>query len=237
MTAGLARTFEGESPTISVIIPTWCEAARIGLAIQQAAAFAEEVIVADAGSPDGTAERARDGGAIVVHAPKGRGPQLHAGARAARGDVLLFLHADAELGAGARAAIAKALRDPAVLGGNFHLRFDAETLAARTFTWVNHLRRRWLAIYYGDSAVFVRREAYESLGGFRPLPLLEDYDFVRRLERAGPTAYLRDVSVQVSARRFEGRPWRTLALWVIIQSLYSLGVTPERLARLYRDHR
>ncbi len=222
---------------ISIVIPAWCEVHRIAAAVARARAIASEVIVADGGSPDGTAEAAERAGARVVHAPKGRGAQLHAGARVASGDVLLFVHADASLAPGAREALALALCDPRVVGGNFYLRFDGMTRAARFFTWANDARRRWMRIYYGDSALFVRKATYDAIGGFAPLPILEDYELVRRLERAGRTAYLRDVEIVVSARRFERAPLRTFILWSVLQALYMIGVSPTRLARAYSDAR
>ena len=224
-------------PRVSIVIPAWCEVARIEAAVRGARAIAADVIVADGGSPDGTAAAAALAGARVVHAPKGRGAQLHAGALAAEGDVLLFLHADATLAPAAKDALDAALRDPSIVGGNFYLRFDGGGRAARFFTWVNDARRRWMRIYYGDSALFVRRAAYEALGGFAPLPIMEDYQLVRRLERLGPTAYIRDVEVSVSARRFEHAPLRTIVVWFAIQALYTIGVSPSRLARLYADAR
>lgn len=193
--------------------------------------------MSDAGSPDGTASLAERAGATVVASEKGRGPQLHAGARACRGDVLLFLHADARLPPQAREAMLGALADETVGGGNFLLRFDPCCGWARLFTWANDVRRRTAGIYYGDSAIFVRRSIYEELGGFRPLPILEDYDLVRRLERRTRTAYVRHVVVTASARRFASSPVRTLGTWALVQGLYTLGVSPSRLARLYADVR
>ena len=223
---------------LSVVIPTFQERARVARAVAVAQSIGDEVIVTDGGSTDGTQEAARAAGAIVIAAPRGRGPQLHAGATAASGDMLLFLHADVELPASARGAIERALQTPGVVGGNFELRFVPRSFAAALFTWANHLRRRWFRIYYGDSAIFVRKEIYVSLGGFRPLPILEDYELVRRLERAGRTCYVRDVIAEASARRFERSPIRTLLVWSWIQFLYSaLGVAPERLARHYADIR
>jgi rSAM/selenodomain-associated transferase 2 len=218
---------------LSVIIPAWREAERIAATVRAAREIGDEVIVADAGSDDGTAEEAARAGAVVVQAAKGRGAQLHAGALAARGEVLLFLHADASLPPAARERIHAALADPDVLGGNFYLRFEPDGFFARLFTWLNDARRRLLRIYYGDSAIFVRRAVYEALGGFRAYPLFEDYDFVRRLERAGRTAYLREVTVTASARRFVRRPFATLAVWVLLQAAFSAGVSPFRLARFY----
>lgn len=224
--------------SLSVVIPTWCEARSIGDAVRAALAIGDEVIVADADSPDGTAALAREAGARVVPAPRSRGAQLDAGAKEARGDVILFLHADAQLPPEARAAIDEALVDPRIGGGNFFLQFAPASFAASLFTWANHLRRRWLNVYYGDSALFVRRSVYTGLGGFRPLPILEDYELVRRLERASRTAYVRGVTVRASTRRFEAAPVRTLLVWTAIQTLYSVfGVGPDRLAAYYRDIR
>jgi rSAM/selenodomain-associated transferase 2 len=223
---------------ISAVIPTWCEAEGIARAVLGARAIADEVIVADGGSPDATCEIAAAHAARIVHAPKGRGAQLAAGAAAATGDVLLFLHADAALGQEARAAIEARLSDPTIVGGNFVLSFEGGGLFARTFTLANDLRRRLFRIYYGDSAIFVRRSVYAELGGFEPYPIFEDYEFVRRLEQRGRTAYIREVTVHVSARRFEQSPLRTLGGWALLHTLYSVaGVHPERLAVLYADVR
>lgn len=222
---------------LSVIIPTWCEAGAIGAQVAYARSIGEEVIVADGGSPDGTAERAAAAGARVVRTAKGRGRQLRQGAAEARGDVLLFLHADTTLEAAAREAIEAHLANPAVVGGNFLLRFDPPDLWARVFDTANDLRRRVLAIYYGDSAIFVRRSVYQAIGGFRDQPLMEDFDLVKRMEAAGPTAYIREVRAWSSARRFRDAPLKTLAIWALVQGLYSAGLSAERLARLYEDIR
>jgi rSAM/selenodomain-associated transferase 2 len=222
---------------ISAIIPAWNEVLTIAEAVDNARAVADEIIVADGGSPDGTAERAAAAGARVVRAPKGRGQQLRAGAACASGDVLLFLHADVRLDPRARDAIECALSDVDVIGGNFYVRFEHASFAARVFTLANHWRRERLRIYYGDSAIFVRAATYSALGGFRALPIFEDYEFVRRLEGAGRTVYLRDVIAIASARRFIDAPLRTLGVWTALQVLFSLGVSAERLARFYADAR
>lgn len=226
--------------TISVIIPTYQEAASIAQSVRAVSSWADEVIVVDASSPDGTAQLAAAAGAHVLLAAKGRGLQLRAGAAAANGDILVFLHADAQLGAGARDAMLRRLQQREVLGGNFRLVFEGTSLSARLFTFGNDLRRRLFRVYYGDSVLFVRREVYESLGGFEPLPIFEDYALIRRLERhaGGRTEYIREVEVRVSARRFERAPLRTLLNWALLQSLYSFAhVHPDRLASFYADIR
>lgn len=224
-------------PKLSVIIPTWREAMDIRSAVERAAAIGDEVIVADAGSPDGTTELASAAGARVVIAPRGRGAQLHAGASAASGDVFLFLHADVELAPTARQAILDALARPAVDGGNFRISFHPRSRAAVLFDHVYDIGRRLLRIYYGDSGLFIRRAAYQRLGGFRALPLFEDYDFVRRLEAQGRSVYLRQVVVRASARRFARAPISTFLLGAALQALFSAGVSPDTLARAYRDIR
>ena len=134
-------------------------------------------------------------------------------------------------------AIVSALANSAIGGGNFRLRFEPDGGWARVFGFVNHERRRWLRVYYGDSGLFVRRTVYDRLGGFKELPIMEDYDFIRRLERTAQTVYLSDIEIAASARRFADRPLRTLAIWTAIQTLASSGVSPHRLARWYEDIR
>lgn len=195
-----------------------------------------EWIVADGASDDATVEVARACGARVVHAPRGRARQLDAGAAAATGEVLLFLHADTALPAGALAAIRGALRRPEVAGGNFRLRFDERGPSAVLFEWIYAVQQTVLRTYFGDSAIFVRRAVFDRLGGFGTVPVMEDDAFVRRLERGGRTVRL-PLAVVTSARRYRGRPLRTLARWIAIMVLARLGVPPQRLARLYPPHR
>jgi glycosyltransferase involved in cell wall biosynthesis len=223
--------------SLSVVIPTWVEAPLVADAVRCAARLGDEVIVADGGSPDGTADLARDTGARVVKYPKGRRPQLNGGAAAARADVLLFLHADARLAPAGRDAIFVALAEPGVAGGNFLVRFLPESRFTRVLVPFNDLRRRVTRRYYGDSGMFVRAPAFRRLGGVRPWPVMHDHEFSGRLRRLGRCAYVREPSVRASARRFEGREARTALTWAAIHLAYRLGAPPERLARLYPDVR
>ena len=216
---------------LSVVIPTLNEEASIGRLLERlrAAPGIHEVVVSDGGSTDGTAGRVRPPDRVVAGEP-GRGPQLRAGARAASGDALLFLHADVLPPPDVAAQISGALR-AGFVGGNFRLRYPEGGLLGRWLELLAPLYRR-VSRYYGDSGIFVRRDVYEACGGFPYVPIMEDVVFVRRMEATGRTAYLPGPMVSAS-RRWGGRQLRTLLLWGFMQAAYALGATPWRLARFY----
>jgi len=224
---------------VSVIIPTLNEEIALPrlLAALRLMNDPVEIVVADGGSSDRTADISTSADHWASTA-KGRGLQQCAGAAMATGEVLWFLHADSIPNANAVAAINRALSNPATLGGNFTLRFDGHGPAARTLSRIYPLLRP-LGLCYGDSGIFVRREIYEAIGGFRPLPLFEDVDLVRRLRRAGRFERLSCV-INTSCRRFEHRNFLGMfAQWTVLQILYWLGVSPDWLARCYapiREH-
>ncbi len=223
-----------------IVIPTLDEAENLSELLPALLPIADGVCVADGGSRDGSLELARRLGAQAVAAPRGRGSQLQTGAAAAVGDrerdddVLLFLHADSRLPEAARESIEAALFGEGAagrVGGAFRIRFGGGShllrLGARLANW------RARACPFGDHAIFVRRQVFEELGGFRDWPLLEDVDFARRLARRGPTVLLPGV-VETSARRFERRGiLRTVATNWLILLLFFAGVSPQRLYRLY----
>lgn len=218
---------------ISVIIPTLNEAVALPTTLSAVARLdgLAEVIVSDGGSTDGTCDLAK-AVATVVRSQAGRGQQQAAGAAIATGDVLWFLHADCTPPPEACRAIRASLMDPKVAGGHFALRFSGASRGARMLTriypWLGAL-----GLCYGDSGIFVRRETYEELGGFRPMPIFEDLDLVRRLRRVG--RYRRvDCWLIASARRFEHRNFAGMfAQWTGLQILFWLGVSPSWLARRY----
>lgn len=225
---------------ISVVIPTLNEAGTLARLLAELAAetVPHEVIVADGGSDDGTPAVAVAGGARLVVAPRGRGQQLAAGAAAAAGNILLFLHADSRFPAGGLDGIAERLAaEPPLGGGNFRLLFDGGDGFSRWLDGFYAFIRRH-GLYYGDSGIFVRRAVYDRLGGIRPIALMEDYDFVRRLERSGPTCCIAEPPLHTSSRRFRGRqPAAIVAGWLWIHALFHLGMAPDRLARLYGSER
>jgi rSAM/selenodomain-associated transferase 2 len=219
---------------ISVIIPTLNEGIALASTLGALARMrgAVEVIVVDGGSDDGTLTVARDHGVRALAAERGRGVQMRVGAQEARGAVLWFLHADTLVPTDAVQRITHALRDPTVVGGNFRLRFDGRRWAARFLTLLQPIFGR-LGLVYGDSAIFVRRDDYKGVGGFKPLPLFEDLELVRRLRRRGRMVRL-PATVVTSSRRFEGRSFTlTFVRWLVLQLLYGLGVPPHCLIRHY----
>ena len=221
---------------VSVIVPVLDEETTITTLLDHLAELPGnwEVIVVDGGSSDHTRPLAESHHLrpLVINGPRGRANQLNAGAARARGDVLLFLHADTRLPRDAYASLGRAVADPNVMGGNFKLRFDGADRFSKVLGAWYALQRR-AGIYYGDSAIWLRASAFARFGGFRPLPIMEDYDLVRRLERAGQTACLPGPAI-TSARRWQrhGLP-RTIASWVLIRWLFIAGAPPARLARLY----
>lgn len=186
------------------------------------------MLVVDGGSGDGTQEAARRAGAAVTVVPGSRAEAMNAGAQVATGDALLFLHADTTLPAGAGKAVRDALEGAD--GGAFRLRYDDGRPVLQALT---NVRLRWLEPTYGDQAIFLTRAAFDRLGGYRRLPIMEDYDLVLRLRRQGRFVLL-PLEVETSARRHRrsGTPATLARIWAI-QWLYRAGVPPSWLARAY----
>jgi rSAM/selenodomain-associated transferase 2 len=214
---------------VSVVIPTLNEEARVGATIDAAfAAGAAEVIVADGGSSDATIAIAQEKHAHVVTGEDMRARQLNLGAREAKHDAIIFLHADTILPEGACDAVELALVMGVIFGG-FRIAFLEDGL--RTVAALINARTKFTREPWGDQAQFVSRCAFP---GYREIPIMEDYELARRMKRAGRTAML-PLTVRTSGRRFrELGPFRTAALnwWIIV--CYHAGVSPERLARWYR---
>jgi rSAM/selenodomain-associated transferase 2 len=219
---------------VSVIIPALDEEERIAATIDAAfAAGAAEVIVADGGSGDATVSRALAHGATVIADERVRAKQLNRGAEAATGDILLFVHADTLLPADAAAAVTRALNGGAVFGG-FRIAFLERTLGLLWTAFAINVRMRFSRAPWGDQAQFIRRADFVKHGGYRELPLMEDYELAVRMKRFGPVAIL-PVPVRTSGRRFleKGLVRTTVMNWLIV-ICFRFGVRPERLARWYR---
>lgn len=222
----------GPNPSVSVIVPVLNEESIVDECLAGLLELSpDEVIVADGHSTDHTREIAAGYARVVISEP-GRGRQLNAGAAASTGEILLFVHADVRFSNKALEPLRDAMRDAGVIGGNFDIVYEG----APAFTRINRWRRGF-GVFYGDSGIFCRRTVFNEIGGYRDWPVLEDYEFGRRLWKRGKLALL-DEPIIVSARRWRktGLP-ATLWSWFWIQGLYLLGVSPHRLARMYRDVR
>jgi rSAM/selenodomain-associated transferase 2 len=220
--------------SVSIIIPALNEGPSIGQAIAKARSLApREIIVVDGGSSDDTIARAASVADLVLTTPRGRAVQQNAGAKASRGEVLLFLHADCWLEPGSLKPVCAALNDASCVGGCFEQRIEADGLRFRWLERGNALRVKWWRLAYGDQGIFVRREVFERLGGFPSLPFMEDLFLMDRLRREGRFVLL-NARLHVSARRWEreGVVRQTARNW-LLTALARWGVPPARLVRFY----
>ena len=230
---------------ISVIIPTLNEERTITATLAHTASLGfDELIVVDGGSTDKTpallesyrlsTQSSALSPVLWVTAPPGRARQMNEGAKASRGEILLFLHADTQLPGDANIVIHTALADRRMVGGRFDVRFDRPsvwgTIISKTMNW----RSRLSGLATGDQALFVRRPLFEQMGGFADIPLMEDIEFCRRLKRKGATAAL-TATVITSFRRWEEQgPLQTILLMWTLRFLYWIGISPSRLVQWYK---
>jgi len=229
------------APSISVIIPVLRETQPLDSLVDHLLQIADgvpvETIIVD-GSPDGESIKAisREGVTLIA-APARRARQMNAGAAAAKGACLLFLHADTRLPQGAFRRIEETLSDGNHVAGAFDLRYGSQRLSMRLIARVACLRSRLTRIPYGDQAQFFRRDYFEKICGFADIPLMEDVEIMRRIKERGDRICILSEAVETSARRQEkeGVVYCTLRNWTII-TLYLLGVPPERLVRFYKNH-
>ena len=221
---------------LSIVMPVLDEAQRIGAALAALVplrAEGVELIVVDGGSRDGTAARCEGVADRVLVSPRSRARQQNAGAAAARGDALLFLHADTTLPADAPALVARALaRD---YWGRFDVRIEGRSRWLPMVATLMNIRSRVTGIATGDQAIFVRRDVFEAVHGFPDQPLMEDIEISKRLRRhAGAPSCLR-AKVTTSGRRWDERgAWHTIVLMWRLRWLYWRGVSAEHLAEAYR---
>jgi rSAM/selenodomain-associated transferase 2 len=215
---------------LSIVIPVLEAAATLPATL--AALGGQDIILADAGSTDGTAAVARAAGARVVQAPRGRGSQIAAAIEAAAGPWLLLLHADTRLAPGWEQAVRAAMRDP-TRAWHFAFALDDESPAARRLERAVAWRCRSLGLPYGDQGLLIHRDLLRAVGGMRPLPLMEDVDLIRRLGRGRIGAM--PVAAVTSAARFQRDGYlRRSARNLLCLTLWFAGVPPATIARLYR---
>lgn len=224
---------------ISIVVPVYNEADTLAETIDRLRALPgeKEILIADGGSTDGTAALAADRDVLLLHTPKGRARQMNAAAKRASGQILWFVHSDSHVCGTSLFAIKKAVRNGCI-GGCFSLYFhDGKGF---NLWWIGHtsnLRARFLRLMFGDQGLFLTRDAFEKLGGFSDIPIMEDWDLSVRAHKAGRMCVLSEC-IGTSARRFqENGTLRTLWQLHRIKLGYLRGVAPEELAKEYREIR
>ena len=225
---------DSQCERISIIIPTLDEAATIIPTLQSTEnAVNVERIVVDGGSTDETLQMAHLWGARVFVSSAGRARQMNRGANAATGELFLFLHADTRLPEAFDDYVRQVLDQPGVIAGAFQLRIDASSRGLSLVGEMANWRSRILQIPYGDQAIFLRANLFRDLGGFHDMPILEDFELVRRLRRRGQIK-IAPVAALTSARRWENHGiWYTTILNQVAVLAYCLGIQPARIARWY----
>jgi rSAM/selenodomain-associated transferase 2 len=226
------------APWLSIVIPARNDAAALARTLAHLATVpgidGAEVIVAAAGDVEGTSNAVAGRARLLWPGGSTRAQLMNAGAAAATGDTLLFLHADSFPPAEALSLIRRALADPRAVGGAFEHLFAEPVWSLRAITWINRVRYRLTRNYYGDQGVFVRAEVFRALGGYRDLALMEDLDFTQRLKRRGRSALITTPLV-TSGRRFLARgPWRTFGFIVWLLALWTLRLDTQRYAERWR---
>ncbi len=227
-----------DSLSVSIVIPLINEEKHVKTIINQCASLpVDEFLFVDGGSDDATCRILRDAGVPYIQSVPGRAVQMNAGAAESKSDILVFIHADTDIHSSHIGDVKAAMRDAAVVGGRFDIRLSGAHPAFRVIETMINLRSRLTKISTGDQAQFVRRAVFEKIGGFPDQALMEDVEFSRRLKKQGKIACLRR-KITTSSRRWQKYGIvRTVLLMWRLRLLYWLGVSPERLAAMYREAR
>ena len=221
---------------IDIIIPVLNEAAIIKPTLEKLRdSKAEiEIIVVDGGSKDNTVTIAKKVGVEVITASGGRSAQMNAGANTARGDILLFLHADTQLPSNFVDLIPQTLNQPGVIAGAFELAIEGNGRSLRAVEKLVKVRSHWFSLPYGDQAIFMTKQIFTEVGGFPNIPIMEDFELIQQLKRRGK------IAIAPAAVITSGRRWQKLGVWqtTLINQLiiagYYLGISPTKLSKFYR---
>ncbi len=224
----------------SIVVPVFHEAERIDELIEHLNGLDSdgnvEIIIVDGAQEKDTLTAIRDSDVIKISSEQGRAKQMNAGATIARGEILIFLHADTELPARALRKIGSFINQIECVGGAFDLGIKSDKAIFRVIATISSLRSRLNRIPFGDQAIFIRREYFNKIGGYKEIPLMEDVELLRRIKKSGERIRIFYDRVMTSPRRWEneGVVYCTLRNWAL-QTLYLLGVSPEKLINFYKN--
>ena len=234
---GLAKC----NPSFSIVVPVINEAERINGLIEHLGSLDSsesiEIIVVDGDPAASTIKAVADDDVIVAQSDKGRARQMNKGAQLARGEVIMFLHADTQLPPNALKAAGSVLADDGCVAGAFDLGVDTKNIVVRCIAAISNFRNRLTRVPFGDQAIFLRRDYFNDIGGFRDIGFLEDVELMRRIRKRGDRIRILPEQVTSSARRWEKEG--VIFCWfrnALVLALFGLGVSPQRLARFYRSH-
>lgn len=223
----------------SIIMPVYNEEAVIAKSLEALFALRgqKEILVVDGGSGDRTLEIAKTYGVTTIKSGRGRARQMNAGAYAAKGDILLFMHGDSRLSPEALETLQTTVALTGAIGGCFKLAMDDASLTLKVVCFMSHLRARFAKIYFGDQGIFVLRDSFIAMGGFPEIELMEDWELSRKMRGRGKLVELQS-EITTSARRFHAKGiWKTIWLMQKLKLMYLFGVPAETLRRYYDDVR
>jgi rSAM/selenodomain-associated transferase 2 len=227
-------------PKFSIIVPVFHEGNRINDLIDHLNSLDSkksfEIIVVDGDKERDTLKAIQSNRVIKIFSERGRAKQMNAGASIAKGDILIFLHADTELPTHALKKIESVIEKRGYTAGAFDLGIQSKKLIFKVIAFLGSLRSRLNRIPYGDQAIFLRTEYFNNIGGYKEIPLMEDVELMRRIKRSGKKIWILYDRVMTSPRRWEkeGVIYCILRNWVL-QGLYFLGVSPHKLVNFYRS--
>jgi len=228
----------GAAARVAVVVPVFNEERVLPSLVEQLQRLnVDEIVIVDGGSSDGSLDLLQQSGLRWITSEPGRALQMNAGSRVSSSEILLFIHADTVIDSSQISKLRDAMSDVAVAGGRFDVQLSGNRFSFQVIAWFINLRSRLSRINSGDQCQFVRRSVFDQLGGFPDQPLMEDIEFSKRLKRVGRVICLRD-RVTTSSRRWENNGVvRTVWLMWKLRLLYWSGVSPEKLAHIYRDAR